>query len=153
VTTPAEVVLGFLLEVRSGARPDRADRYLAPRVLAHQGAPDAERGVVPRSPGDYARPVRDMLDDVGPWTFEVTGVTGGRELVEATWRQTGAVVEHGRAWYRVERGRIREYWIEFRREPAVQPASSGRKFPASALQGTGGALPLRHTGADHGSRP
>ena len=108
-----EVVRGFLLDVRSGVRLERVDDYLDRRVTAHQGLPGAERAAVVRSPEQYAEHVREMLGAVGPWTFEVLGLTERAGLVQATWRQTGGVVEHGRAHYRVRGGRITEYWIEF----------------------------------------
>ncbi len=114
--SPEEVVLGFLLDVRSGKRLEHAGDYLDRRVVAHQGLPGAERGVVIRSPEQYAQHVREMLGAVGPWTFEVLGLTERAGLVEATWLQTGGVVEHGRARYRVRKGRISEYWIEFHHE-------------------------------------
>ncbi len=114
--SPEEVVLGFLLDVRSGERLERVDDYLARRVVAHQGLPGVERGAVVRSPEQYADHVREMLGSVGPWTFEVRSLTERAGLVEATWRQTGGVVEHGRARYRVRIGRISEYWIEFHHE-------------------------------------
>ncbi|MGY1604421.1 nuclear transport factor 2 family protein [Geodermatophilus sp. SYSU D00815] len=121
---PEEVVLGFLLDVRSGHRPQRAGAYLAPRVRAHQGRPGAVTAVVTRSPEQYAEHVREMLSAVGPWTFEVLGLARRAGLVEAAWRQTGTVVEHGRAGYRVRDGRITEYWIEF-----SQDAVPGRAAP------------------------
>lgn len=150
---PAEqVVLGFLLDVRSGRRLERAGRYLARRVLAHQGSPGAERGVVVRTPEGYAAHVREMLAAAGSWTFVVTGLTAHDGLVEATWQQTAPEqVEHGRAWYRVRAGRVDEYWIDALRT-AVRRTSSGRKSSASGLQGAGGALFPRRTGADLGSR-
>ncbi|PRY51297.1 SnoaL-like protein [Geodermatophilus tzadiensis] len=124
---PEDVVRGFLLDVRSGARPDRVHRYLAPRVQAHQGPPGAVHAVVERSPGQYAAHVQEMQRAVGPWTFEVLGVTAAAAgRVEAAWRQSGAagtggspgrrVVEHGRATYLVEDGRITQYWIDARQE-------------------------------------
>ncbi|HYO38002.1 MAG TPA: nuclear transport factor 2 family protein [Geodermatophilus sp.] len=125
---PEDVVRGFLGDVRSGRRLDLAGRYLAPRIRAHQGRPGSAPAVVERSPGQYAAHVREMLRAVGPWTFEVLDVTDTGGLVEATWRQTGAVgqgpdrgrpvVEHGHAGYVVQDGRITEYWIEFRQETA-----------------------------------
>jgi hypothetical protein len=114
--SPEEVVLGFLLNVRSGERPERVHDYLDRRVVAHQGRPGAERTAVVRDPDQYGRHVREMLCSVGPWTFEVLGLTARGDLVEASWRQTGRVVEHGWARYRVEGGRIIEYWIEFRHD-------------------------------------
>jgi hypothetical protein len=128
------VVRGFLRDVRSGAHPDRAHRYLASRVQAHQGLPGGVRAVVERTPDGYAEHVREMLHAVGPWTFEVLGVRAAAGLVEAAWRQTGVVgaagpdhgrpvVEHGRAAYLVERGRITQYWIDARQEVLPRAAT------------------------------
>jgi len=66
--SPEEVVLGFLLDVRSGERLDRVHDHLADRVVAHQGRPGAERAAVVRGPAEYAQHVREMLCAVGPWT-------------------------------------------------------------------------------------
>ncbi|MGY1809143.1 PhzF family phenazine biosynthesis isomerase [Blastococcus sp. SYSU D00669] len=127
--SPEEVVLGFLLDVRSGHRPHRARTYLAPRVRAHQGRPGTAHAVVTRDPEQYAEHVREMLSAVGPWTFEVLGLTRRAGLVEATWRQTGRVVEHGRAGYRVRHGRITEYWIESHQDGA--PGAGGAAMPTT----------------------
>ncbi len=121
--SPEEVVPGFLLDVRSGERLERVDDYLARRVVAHQGLPGVERGAVVRSPEQYADHVREMLGSVGPWTFEVRSLTERAGLVEATWRQTGRGVEHGRAHYRVRHGRISEYWIEFHHDELKRSSS------------------------------
>ena len=145
-----DVVRGFLRDVRSGLRPDRADRYLAPWVEARQGRPGAVRAVVRRTPEQYADHVREMLRAVGPWVFEVTGVadTGGE--VEATWRQTGTVaagpdrgrqaVEHGRAGYTVRDGRITGYWIDVRQQtgPAAPAAAEVLRHAASSTDPRGG---------------
>jgi SnoaL-like protein len=122
-----DLVRRFLADVRAGGRVDLADRYLAPRVLAHQGRPGAVSSVVVRTPGEYADHVRQMLDASGPWTFDVRIVRHTGELVEVTWRQTGTVnaegpsqgrpvVEHGHAAYLVACGRITQYWIEATQE-------------------------------------
>ncbi len=131
--TAEDVVRGFLRDVRSGRHPDRAARYLAAHVRAHQGRPGTVSPVVRRTPGQYADHVRDMLRAVGPWEFEVLDVGGAGDLVEAGWRQTGVlaggpdrgrtVVEHGRATYRVRDGRITEYWIEARQEIGPGPVT------------------------------
>ena len=110
--SPEDVVRDLLLQVRSGDRPERAHDHLASRVLAHQGRPGAERATVVRDPDDYGRHVREMVCAVGPWTFEVLGLTARGDLVEATWLQTGRVVEHGWARYRVEDDRVTDYWID-----------------------------------------
>jgi hypothetical protein len=116
--SPEEVVLGLLQDVRSGERTDRVHDHLARRVVAHQGRPGAERAAVVRDPDQHGRHVREMLASVGPWTSHVLHLAPSGDLVEASWRQTGRVVEHGWARYRVEDGRIIEYWIEFHHDVA-----------------------------------
>ena len=71
-----------------------------------------------RDPDQHGRHGREMLASVGPWTFHVLRLASSGDLVEASWRQTGRVVEHGWARYRVEDGRIIEYWIEFHHDVA-----------------------------------
>ncbi len=135
------VVLDFLLDVRSGAHPDRVDRYLAPRVRAHQGPPGAVRAVIERTPDQYAEHVREMVRAVGPWTFEVLGVAATAGLVEADWRQVGVLNadgpdhgrpddEHGRATYRVDAGRISEYWIDARQDVLPSAAAGADRTAA-----------------------
>ncbi|WP_369134313.1 nuclear transport factor 2 family protein [Modestobacter sp. I12A-02662] len=116
--SPEEVVLGFLLDVRSGERPERVHDHLARWVVARQGRPGAKRTAAVRDPDQHVRHVREMLSSVGPWTLQVLHLTACGDLVEASWRQTGRVVEHGGARYRVEDDRIIEYWIEFRHDVA-----------------------------------
>ncbi len=133
-----DVVRRFLHDVRAGRHLDRADHHLAPLVPAHQGRPGAVRGVISRTPEQYADHVRDMLRAVGPWTFDVRTVRRVGDLVEATWEQTGVlrggpergrpVVEHGWAAYRVADGRIAEYWIDAATE--VRDSAPARGGPA-----------------------
>ena len=78
-----------------------------------------------RDPGQYARHVREMLWAAGRWTFEVLALYGRGDLVEATWRQAGRVVEHGWARYRVEDGRITEYRIDVHHD-LVSPRGASR---------------------------
>ncbi|MGY1772754.1 PhzF family phenazine biosynthesis isomerase [Blastococcus sp. SYSU D00813] len=127
--TAEDVVRDLLGDVRSGRAPERATDLLAPRVLAHQGRPGAEHGVVERTPAGYADHVRVMLAASGPWRFdwETTPLPSGD--VAATWtqRRTGRhpVVEHGRAVYRVRDDRVTEYWVEYDRHAGPCPAPAG----------------------------
>lgn len=50
---------------------------------------------VVRSPEEYAEHVRDMLRSSGPWRFEITGLSGSGDLVDAAWRQTGPLAGAG----------------------------------------------------------
>jgi predicted ester cyclase len=122
------IVQDFLLVVRSGKDPDRATEYLAPRVLAHQV--NAENPVtVTRTPQHYADHVREFLKLYGPFDFQITELFGQEDKVYARWQQTGRhlaeldgyaptglpLVEVASAVYRLENGRIAEYWIQIDR--------------------------------------
>ena len=124
----AEIIREFLLVVRSGKDPDRAGEYLADQVLAHQV--NAENPVsVPRTPGNYADHVKEFLKLYGPFTFEITELISQDDKVYARWRQTGRhlapienypptglpLVELASAVYRLENGKIVEYWIQIDR--------------------------------------
>jgi predicted ester cyclase len=123
-----ELVRAFLLQVRSGAHPEYADRFLAARVLAHQV--QAENPViVERSPHDYAEHVRQMTDLYGDFTIEIEELIAEGDRVYARWSQhgrhdgtvdgrppTGApLTQLTSAVYRVADGRITEYWIQIDR--------------------------------------
>lgn len=122
---PATIVRGFMDEVRSGRDPDAAARYFAARVAAHQMI--AEGGAtVYRTPADYAAHVREFLALFGRFDFKVEELVAQGDKVYVRWRQrghhvgsfdgetpTGApLVEVSSAVYRVEGGRIVEYWIQ-----------------------------------------
>ncbi|RAK52516.1 ester cyclase [Phenylobacterium deserti] len=123
--SPQAVVTGFLAEVRSGAHPERADRYFAPQVQAHQMTSEGESTVV-RTPAEYADHVREFLALFGAFHFEVTETLAAGDKVYVRWRQQGRhlgsvfgerptetpLTEISSAVYRVERGRIVEYWIQ-----------------------------------------
>lgn len=122
---PKAVVAGFLHEVRSGRHPERADRYLAPHVIAHQLVAEAPADVE-RTPAEYAAHVREFRAAYGEFRFELTELLAEGDRVYARWRQRGChvgevdgyrptrrpVVEVASAVYRVQDGRIVEYWIQ-----------------------------------------
>lgn len=124
-TTPKAVVEGFLQQVRTGAHPEYADRYLAANVVAHQLNAEAPADVQ-RTPADYASHVVEFRQIYGEFDFEVTELIAEGDRVYARWRQTGChrgavdgyaptrrkVVELASAVYRVANGRIVEYWIQ-----------------------------------------
>jgi len=122
---PATIVRGFIDEVRSGRDPDAAVRYFAPRVAAHQMI--AEGGAtIYRTPAEYAAHVREFLTLFGRFDLKVEELIAQGDKVYVRWRQrgrhvgslggetpTGApLVEVSSAIYRVEGGRIVEYWIQ-----------------------------------------
>jgi len=125
----AGVVREFLTAVRSGIAPERATDFMAVSVRAHQVTAENEATVV-RTPEEYARHVHDMLATYGAFSFEVTELLCDGDRVYARWRQVGkhlaaidefaptgaTLTEIASAVYRVERGRIVEYWIQIDRE-------------------------------------
>lgn len=113
------VVTGFLNEVRSGRDPDAAERYFAPRVLAHQLVAEAPYALE-RSPADYAAHIREFLRDYGAFELRVDELLVDGDKAYARWTQIGrdlagsgeTVRQIGSACYRVADGRIVEYWIQ-----------------------------------------
>jgi predicted ester cyclase len=122
---PATVVQGFLDQVRSGRNPDAAARYFAPKVEAHQVTSEGETTVV-RTPAEYAAHVREFIALFGKFDFQVVERLAQGARVYVRWRQTGrhlgsirgeaptakTLVDISSAVYRVEGGRIVEYWIQ-----------------------------------------
>ncbi|MFF4084811.1 ester cyclase [Streptomyces sp. NPDC001777] len=124
-----DTVHQFLLQVRSGLHPDRAGRFMADRVRAHQVVSEAP-ATVERTPQQYTEHVQEMLDAYGPFTLTVDELVAEGDRVYARWTQHGrhvGPVDHYRptgapvtamtsAVYRVEDGLIVEYWIQIDRQ-------------------------------------
>ena len=122
---PKQLVRQFLEEVRAGRHPERAAEFLADKVVAHQLVSEAPADVA-RTPQDYAAHVADFQKSYGRFDFEVTELIAEGDRVYARWRQVGChvgaieghapshrpVVELASAVYRVQGGRIVEYWIQ-----------------------------------------
>ena len=120
-----EVVLGFLHEVRSGLNPDAADRYLATSVSAHQLESENPRTLA-RSPANYAEHVREFKRLFGDFHLRIDELLVDGDRADARWTQFGRhvaemdgyppsgapVVLIDSACYRVEDGKIVEYWIQ-----------------------------------------
>lgn len=123
--TTEATIIGFLDQVRSGRDPHRAAEYLAPVVLAHQ-VRAGSRETVERSPSNYAEHVEEMIETFGAFEFSVEELLIDGDKGYARWVQTGFHVGpiHGKAGtgrpietvgsavYRVDGGRIVEYWIQ-----------------------------------------
>ena len=128
LATPEAVVAGFIADVRSGKAPERAADYMAPTVIAHQmNAENTTR--VERTPDQYADHVREFVAAFGNFDFEVTEQLAAGDKVYVRWQQDGRHVasldgeeptgrplrEIASAVYRVEDGKIVEYWIQIDR--------------------------------------
>jgi predicted ester cyclase len=123
--TAEQVVRGFLDQVRSGADPRRASRFMADRVLAHQ-VQSENPVVVERSPDQYAEHVEEMLTEFGRFEFHIDELFSADDRVYVRWVQTGhhlseidgiaptglPITQFGSAVYRVEDGLIVEYWVQ-----------------------------------------
>ncbi len=124
--TDAEtVVRGFLHDVRAGRDPAAVTRYFAETVAAHQIQSEGVT-TVRRTPGEYAAHVREFLAIFGAYKFEIEDLIAAGDRVFVRWRQIGrhmgsidgetpsgrTLVELTSAVYRVDGGRIVEYWIQ-----------------------------------------
>lgn len=122
---PEEVVRRFFEEVRSGRNPDSAAELMADRVLAHQVTAE-EPKTLERTPQDYAEHVREMKEAYGDFRLKLQELLVQEDRVYVRWQQMGAhvgeidgfaptglpIVQLASAVYRVEAGKIAEYWIQ-----------------------------------------
>lgn len=127
-TKNKQLIRRFLEEVRSGKNPDRAGLYMADTLLAHQLNAEAET-TVKRTSQNYAEHVKDFLTLYGEFHFEITEIIAEGDRVYARWKQTGKhlatidghpatgkpIIEIASAVYRIENGKIKEYWIQIDR--------------------------------------
>ncbi|KQO17871.1 ester cyclase [Paenibacillus sp. Leaf72] len=125
----AQVVREFFEKVRSGKELEAVHGVMAERVLAHQVKSEKEV-TVERSPADYAAHVREMMHIYGEFTLTVEQFLVQDDQVYVRWKQVGThlgeidgfvptgkpIVEIASAVYRVEAGKIVEYWIQIDRE-------------------------------------
>jgi predicted ester cyclase len=126
---PVRIVTEFFSIVRSGRAPERAGEFMAPIVLAHQMNAE-EEVTVSRTPAEYAAHVREMLATYGDFRLETTERIADGDRVYVRWRQTGEhrapidgwaptgrpLTEIASAVYRVQGGKIVEYWIQIDRQ-------------------------------------
>jgi len=134
-----EMVRQFLEVVRSGKHPDQAVKFMTDTLLAHQMNAEEETAVK-RTPQNYADHVREFLALYGDFSFEITELIASGDKVYARWKQTGkhlgtidghaakgkTLVEITSAVYRLEHGKIVEYWIQTDREGLTRQLESGR---------------------------
>ncbi|HYO41196.1 MAG TPA: ester cyclase [Nocardioidaceae bacterium] len=128
MTDPARVVTQFLSHVRVTADASAAQRLMHETVRCHQVVAERPHTVL-RTPHDYAEHVRHMQELFGAFTYHVTELLTDADHVYVRWRQrghhlrnedgtpgTGAPIQEvGSAVYRVEDGRIAEYWVQLDR--------------------------------------
>ena len=124
-TSPKEIVRMFLEEVRSGAHPEKAALYMADTVLAHQVTSENPT-TVKRTPSNYTAHVKEFLTLFGNFEFSITELLADGNKVYAKWVQKGIhqsdidqhkatglpLIEYTSAVYKVENGKIAEYWLQ-----------------------------------------
>lgn len=124
----AHVVTHFLAEVRMTGDAASAARWMHDVVLCHQVVAE-RRETVERTPSQYADHVLDMLAAFGRFRFLVEDMLVDADRVYVRWRQLGRdklddaggpgtdapLTEVGSAVYRIEDGRIVEYWVQLDR--------------------------------------
>lgn len=121
-----EIVRQFVTRVRGGLAPQEAALYLAPEVRANQLVSAQPGEVVMRTPANYQQHVEEFLAMFGNFRFELEELLADGDKVYARWRQYGhhlakidgfaptglPLITVGSAVYRVEDGKIAEYWIQ-----------------------------------------
>lgn len=126
--TPEQIVRKFFEEVRSGNNPDYSNQLMAEKVLAHQIVSEEEQTVC-RTPEDYAEHVREMIEEYGNFSLEIQEFLVQGSKVYVRWKQVGMhvgeidgyqptelpIIQIASAVYRVEDGKIAEYWIQIDR--------------------------------------
>ncbi|WP_255029249.1 ester cyclase [Acetobacter persici] len=146
--TPKQIVRNFLENVRSGRNPDASALYFAPFVRAHQVQSEDEQTLI-RTPADYAAHVREFLTTFGAFSFSIENLLAEKNLVHVRWRQVGRhigslngekptgakLVELTSAVYRVEEGKIVEYWLQTdRKGMEIQIAHATAAGPCSGTE-------------------
>ncbi|HDX9628810.1 TPA: ester cyclase [Bacillus cereus] len=126
--TPEQIVRKFFEEVRSGNNPDYSNQLMAEKVLAHQIVSEEEQTVC-RTPEDYTEHVREMIEVYGNFSLEIQEFLVQGNKVYVRWKQVGMhlgeidgyqptglpIIQIASAVYRVEDGKIAEYWIQIDR--------------------------------------
>ena len=126
--TPEQIVRKFFEEVRSGNNPDYSNQFMAEKVLAHQIVSEEEQTVC-RTPEDYAEHVREMIEVYGNFSLEIQEFLVQGSKVYVRWKQVGThlgeidgyqptglpIIQMASAVYRIEDGKISEYWIQIDR--------------------------------------
>lgn len=127
--SPKSIVENFVHDIRSGKRLDRVADYMAQKVLAHQVHAEGFT-TVERSPDDYRQHILEFQHAFGPFKITIQELLADGDRVFVRWRQDGfhnvslageapskkPLVEITSTTYRVEKGKIVEYWLQTDRQ-------------------------------------
>lgn len=123
--SPKKTVELFLNDVRSGLHPEKAIDYMGDTIIAHQLTSENPT-TIKRTPENYTEHIREFLSLFGKFEFTVTELLADGNKVYARWIQKGnhladldnfiatgmSLIEYTSAVYRVEQGKIVEYWLQ-----------------------------------------
>ena len=123
-----EIVRQFLEQVRSGKFPEKAVLFMADSILAHQMNSENQTTVI-RTPRNYSEHIEEFVTLFGNFTFEITELIADEDKVYTRWKQIGnhlteidgykptgkPLIEVASCVYRLENGKIVEYWIQIDR--------------------------------------
>lgn len=128
MTDNKAIIQAFLVNIRGGNNLQDVALYMADTVLAHQMNVENPTTVT-RTPSNYADHIREFLTMFGNFTLEVTELLADGDKVYARWLQKGhhlttidghaatgkPLNEIASCVYRLEAGKIVEYWIQIDR--------------------------------------
>ena len=120
-----EIVQQFLETVRSGKHPENTALFMADLMDAHQMNAE-EPTIVKRTPQNYTDHINEFLTMYGNYSFQITELIAEGDRVFARWLQKGkhlieidghaptgkTITEIGSCVYRLQNGKIAEYWIQ-----------------------------------------
>lgn len=118
-------IRAFFRDIRNGASLGAARDYLAPLVVAHQVCSE-DPVDVERTPENYAEHIAEMIDACDDFSVTLDELLADEALVYARWTQRGTyavqdedgnhahrpITEFASAVYRLDAGKIVEYWIQ-----------------------------------------
>jgi predicted ester cyclase len=123
-----DLIRAFFRDIRSGSDLGAVQKYLAPVVVAHQICSE-EPIAVERTPENYAEHVAEMIDACKDFSIALDALITEDALVYARWTQRSVyarkddggndlhqlITEFASAVYRLESGKIVEYWVQIDR--------------------------------------
>jgi predicted SnoaL-like aldol condensation-catalyzing enzyme len=123
-----DLVTAFFRDIRNGADLGAVQQYLAPVVVAHQLCSEDPIDIE-RTPQSYADHVADMIDASENFSVTLDALIADGALVYARWTQRGIydvtaddgddvrtpITEFASAVYRIDAGKIVEYWLQIDR--------------------------------------
>jgi len=163
-----KIIRSFLEVVRSGKAPERAAEFMAATVIAHQMNAEKQEAIK-RTPQNYTEHIKEFLTLYGPYSFEITELIASDNKVYARWVQIGKhladidqykatglpLTEIGCAVYRIENGKIVEYWIQTDRQgfEAQLQQNEKNQEPGFKNQNSGAIIIKEHPNDQPGKLP